>query len=170
MGIMIEPGYYNLSEYIGVISAREGENWNERCPYVQLRKCFDDVEVVIRRVDGLSICGDNENLPEIVVDPRYAQVLSFEKCHNLTLSGLTMGHTETRDCIWSENYIYPESGETVILPYTEGDNTYDWVYLEMYVEKFCWFENGNAYIGNITWDCDEDNHAWITLEERLVCL
>ena len=43
-------------------------------------------------------------------------------------------------------------------------------WVEMYAEKFGWFENGNAYIGNITWDCDEDNHAWITLEERLVCL
>ena len=58
-----------------------------------------------------------------------------------------------------------ESGETVMLPYTESDNTYNWVYLEMYVEKFGWFENGNDYSGNITWDCDVDNHAWLTLED-----
>lgn len=313
-GIMLEPGYYNLSEYIEDIWAKEGESWNERHPYVQLRECFDGVEVVIQRVDGLSIHSDNENLTEIVVDPRYAQVLNFEECHDISLSGLTMGHTETgdcsgnvldfyncrnislsamdiygcgvygigsydgtgemyvysstirdcsygalqiydgngrfefhncmltgsdgydhyekspysdlafyecvfgdnetsyymfledvytEDCIWSENYIYPEygydelpvfepetmeyanitkeflvdkswegyamvdpeSGETVMLPYTELDNTYHWVYLEMYVEKFGWFESGNDYSGNITWDCDEDNHAWITLED-----
>ena len=314
VGIMIEPGYYNLSEYIEDVWEQEGESWNERHPYVQLRDCYDGVEVVIRRVEGLSIFGDNESLTEIVVDPRYAQVLNFEECHDLTLSGLTMGHTETgdcagnvldfyncrdihlsamdlygcgvygigcydgtgelyvysstirdcsygalqiydgngcfefrncmltgsdgydhyekspwsdlafyecvfgdnetsyymfledvytEDCIWSENYIYPEygydelpvfepetmeysnitkellvenswegyamvdpeSGETVMLPYTESDNTYHWAYLEMYVEKFGWFENGNDYSGNITWDCDEDNHAWITLED-----
>ena len=55
-GIMIKPGYYNLSEYIEDVWAREGESWNERHPYVQLRDCCDGVEVVIRRVDGLSIC------------------------------------------------------------------------------------------------------------------
>ena len=97
-GIMIKPGYYNMSEYIEDVWAREGESWNERHPYVQLRDCYDGVEVVIRRVDGLSICGDNENLTEIVVEPRYAQVLNFEECHDLTLSGLTMGHTETGAC------------------------------------------------------------------------
>ena len=97
-GILLKPGYYNLSEYIEDVWAQEGESWNERHPYVQLRECFDGVEVVIRRVDGLSIHGDNENLTEIVVEPRYAQVLNFEECHDLTLSGLTMGHTETGDC------------------------------------------------------------------------
>ena len=98
VGILIEPGYYNLSEYIEYIWEREGEKWNERHPYVQLRDCFDGVEVVIRRVNDMIICGDNENLTEIVVDPRYAQVLNFEECYNISLSGLTMGHTETGDC------------------------------------------------------------------------
>ena len=97
-GILLKPGYYNLSEYIEDVWAREGESWNKRHPYVQLRDCCDGVEVVIRRVDGLSICGDNENLTEIVVEPRYAQVLNFEECYDLTLSGLTMGHTETGAC------------------------------------------------------------------------
>ena len=97
-GILLKPGYYNMSDYIEDVWAREGESWNERHPYVQLRDCYDGVEVVIRRVDGLFICGDNENLTEIVVEPRYAQVLNFEECHDLTLSGLTMGHTETGAC------------------------------------------------------------------------
>ena len=97
-GILLKPGYYNLSEYIEDVWAREGESWNERHPYVQLRDCHDGVEVVICRVDGLSIHGDNENLTEIVVEPRYAQVFNFEECDNLTLFGLTMGHTETGDC------------------------------------------------------------------------
>ena len=97
-GILLKPGYYNMSEYIEYVWAQEGERWNEKHPYVQLRNCYDGVEVVIQRVDGLSICGDNKNLTEIVVDPRYAQVLNFEECHDLTLSGLTMGHTETGAC------------------------------------------------------------------------
>jgi len=97
-GIIIKPGYYNLSEYIEDVWNREGEGWNERHPYVQLRDCYDGVEVFIRRVNELSIHGDNENLTEIVVEPRYAQVLNFEECDNITLFGLTMGHTETGDC------------------------------------------------------------------------
>ena len=97
-GILMEPGHYNLSEYIEFVWADEGESWNDKHPYVQLSECYDGVEVTIRRADGLSIYGDNENLTEIVVEPRYAQVLNFEECHNITLSGLTMGHTETGDC------------------------------------------------------------------------
>ena len=83
-GILLKPGYYNMSEYIEYVWAKEGESWNERHPYVQLRDCYDGVEVVIRRLDGLSIYGDNENLTEIVVEPRYAQVLNFEECDNIT--------------------------------------------------------------------------------------
>ncbi|MBR6769688.1 MAG: hypothetical protein IKM28_00310 [Lachnospiraceae bacterium] len=98
VGIVMEPGYYNMSEYIENVWENEGESWNERHPYVQLRDCFDGVEVVIRGVDGLSICGDNENRTEIVIDPRYAQVFNFEECHQLFLSGLTMGHTESGEC------------------------------------------------------------------------
>ena len=28
-GILLKPGYYNMSEYIEDVWAREGENWNE---------------------------------------------------------------------------------------------------------------------------------------------
>ena len=52
-GIFLKPGYYNMSEYIEYVWEKEGESWNERHPYVQLRDCYDGVEVVIRRVDGL---------------------------------------------------------------------------------------------------------------------
>ena len=96
--IVLEPGYYNMSEYLEEVWATEGESWNERHPYVQLQECYDGVEVLIRRVDTMSIWGNNEDLTEIVVDPRYAAVLNFEECYDITLSGLTMGHTETGDC------------------------------------------------------------------------
>lgn len=98
VGIILKPGYYNLSEYIEDVWEREGEHWNETHPYVQLRDCYDGVEVVIRNVDGFSICGDGENRTEIVVDPRYAQVLNFKNCSDLMFLGLTMGHTETGEC------------------------------------------------------------------------
>ena len=33
-GILLKPGYYNISEYIEYVWAQEGERWNEKHPYV----------------------------------------------------------------------------------------------------------------------------------------
>lgn len=96
--IQMEPGYYNLSEYLGSVWDQEGEQWNQEHTYVQIRECFDGVELLIRDVIALTICGDEENLTELVTDPRYAAVMNFEECTSITLSDLTMGHTENGDC------------------------------------------------------------------------
>lgn len=96
--IVVEPGYYNLSEFLEDTWLYESEQWNAGHPHVQLRACHDGAEAVICRVDGLSIRGDAVQLTEIVVEPRYAQVLNFEECSYISLSNLTMGHTETGDC------------------------------------------------------------------------
>lgn len=98
VGILIEPGYYNMSEYLEEVWAQEGESWNERHPYVKLQDCYDGVEVVIRRVNNMSLYGNNEELTEIVIDPRYGQVFNFEECYDISLFGLTMGHTEVGEC------------------------------------------------------------------------
>ena len=96
--VVLESGYYNLSEYIEDVWAKEGEDWNRNHPYVQLQECFDGVEAVIRRADGLCIYGNDEHLTEIVTDPRHGRVMCFEECSDLSLFALTMGHTETGDC------------------------------------------------------------------------
>ncbi len=98
--IFVEPGYYNMSEYLEEVSMWKGYDWNAEHPYVKLEDCYDGVEVVIENADDLTIMGDVESLAdtEIVVEPRYAAVLTFYNCCNLNLSFLTMGHTETGDC------------------------------------------------------------------------
>jgi len=98
--IFVNPGYYNLSDYIEKIWIQEGETWNQDHQYVQIRECFDGVELIIQNVHNLSICGDVESLPdtEIVVEPRYAEVLCFENCSQIDMSFLTMGHTDMGDC------------------------------------------------------------------------
>ncbi len=98
--IVIKPGYYNMSEYIESEWKNEGERWNDEHKYVKLRECHDGIEVVISHTDGLSIFGGGESPSEteLVVDPRYAAVLTFEDCHSLTLSSLTMGHTGEVEC------------------------------------------------------------------------
>ena len=101
--IFLEPGMYNLTDWIERTWAEEGENWNNQHPYVRIQSCYDGVEAVIVGANGLSLIGLGENRgeTELVVTPRYADVLPFENCIDVTLSGLTLGHTETGECAGS---------------------------------------------------------------------
>lgn len=53
---------------------------------------YDGPGLSITGVDNLSLV--SENGAEIVAHPRYVDVLRFSNCSNLSLSGLTLGHTE----------------------------------------------------------------------------
>ena len=50
-------------------------------------------ELVISGVDGLTLRGAGQDKTVISAEPRYANVLRFVGCKDLTLSGLTAGHT-----------------------------------------------------------------------------
>ncbi len=98
--IFLEPGRYNLSEWIDETWAAEGEAWNGRHPFVRLEECFDGVQAVITGADGMSIMGLGEDRSgvELVIEPRYARVLRFENCYGLSVANLTAGHTEGAEC------------------------------------------------------------------------
>lgn len=99
--ITLSPGYYNLSEYTEEIWDKEGEEWNQNHPYVKLRECYDGgIEVVVQNVDEIFISGDLESdiVTELVVETRYGAVLNFENCNNISMNGLTMGHTQAGAC------------------------------------------------------------------------
>ena len=74
--IFVEPGYYNLSEYIENVWEQEGMKWNDSHPYVKLEECYDGVEIVVENVDDLKIKGYEKNPwnTELVADPRYAAI------------------------------------------------------------------------------------------------
>ena len=87
--IFLDPGVYNLTEWVKSAGSDTGN------PYVKLDLVNDGYEIVIHDVRNLSI---REGQPgngsvEIVVEPRYANVLTFENCDKIFLSGMTMGHT-----------------------------------------------------------------------------
>lgn len=91
--IHLAPGVYNLSEWAYQIAAANADTGN---PYVSLELVHDGYEVVIRGVSNLTINTDGfltEGTVELVVEPRYANVLTFEGCDQIVLSGMTMGHT-----------------------------------------------------------------------------
>ena len=97
--IVIEPGTYRLSDATTVIWASENESWNEAHPYVRLQDCYDGVEAVVQNVDGLIIRGQSADLKqELVIEPRYGTVLTFENCANVKLENLTLGHTDGGVC------------------------------------------------------------------------
>ena len=46
--IKIKPGYYNLSDYIEKVWSEQGEEWNQKHPYIELYECWDGgIEVAI---------------------------------------------------------------------------------------------------------------------------
>ena len=60
---------------------------------------FDGRQLTMIGINNLKIVGEYSS--SIVVDPRYAVTLNFLKCENLTIQNLTVGHTETGNCIGS---------------------------------------------------------------------
>lgn len=85
--IVLADGVYDLSTAAGY-----GENSGS--DYYQWEDCFDGVQLKIRNVANFSICGGGTDKVTISAIPRYADVLAFEGCSGLALSGFTAGHTE----------------------------------------------------------------------------
>lgn len=99
--IVLEPGRYDLSAFAEEAAAQSRDLSKGGKEYVRLRECFDGIEIVIQGVKGLSIRAASGDISatELIVSPRYASVLNFEDCDQLSLTGLTMGHTEDGYCM-----------------------------------------------------------------------
>lgn len=54
---------------------------------------FDGKTITIRNVENLVIKGSDRSTTQLLVNPRYVFVLNFENCKQVTLQGLTLGHT-----------------------------------------------------------------------------
>ena len=110
--IILEPGRYDLSAFAEEAVAQGRAFSKDGKEYVRLRECFDGVEIVIQGVKGLSIRAASGDIAatELIVSPRYASVLNFEDCDQLSLAGLTMGHTEQGYCL----------GNVITLSYCRG--------------------------------------------------
>jgi len=64
--------------------------------YYYWEATYDGPELCITGVSNLTICGSGEdhNLNTVSSVPRYSNVLRFFNCSNVTVKGLTAGHTE----------------------------------------------------------------------------
>ncbi len=78
----------------GLLKLEPDETLDTGNEYCWWQSVEDGYELVISGVDGLTIQGAGRDASRVQTDPRYAAVLKFENCQNLTLQGFTAGHTE----------------------------------------------------------------------------
>ncbi len=83
--IYLEDGVYDLSQATGY-GLSSGDYW-------YWMDCYDGPGLAIRGADNLCITAAGPHRARIVAEPRFCEVLSFESCCNLSLSGFTAGHT-----------------------------------------------------------------------------
>lgn len=84
--IYLEAGVYDLSQATGYGSASGS--------YYSWVQDYDGPELVISDVDELTITGAGVDKVTVSARPRYADVLCFMDCDDISLSGFTVGHTE----------------------------------------------------------------------------
>lgn len=66
--------------------------------YVNFEEVYDGVQLVIQGVPNLSIVGDPDTSSQVLTIPRYAYVLMFKNCKNLSLANLDCGHYDEGYC------------------------------------------------------------------------
>ena len=89
--ICLAPGEYNLTKWMDTASDTD----LRANPYIFVDGGFDGREMIITGLEHVrlySSAGEAEDV-RIVVEPRYANVLSFKDCNDIRLQGMTMGHT-----------------------------------------------------------------------------
>ena len=87
--INVSPGEYNLTEALD--TAVENKN-------IELADVFDGFEYTLSNIRNLTIRGAGTAPSEIVVEPRYAFVLSFISGANISIENITAGHTDAGYC------------------------------------------------------------------------
>ena len=88
-----------LLKEAGITLETEGETVNGEKEMKAAVSVFDGRELVLRNIHHLSIVGDGDGPSKIMTDPRYANLMCFEHCSNIVLINLSIGHTETGECM-----------------------------------------------------------------------
>jgi hypothetical protein len=83
--IVLAPGDYDLVGSLGY-GVQNGD-------YYVWVDCYDGFELQIHDCDGLTICGAGKDQTQILTEPRYASVLSFNNCTGIRLENFTAGHS-----------------------------------------------------------------------------
>jgi len=124
--IHLAPGYYNITECLKEPTLDYNGIRNTMDAYVGSNEEFDGLELMIAHVDNLTIVCDDDTRPAtIVCEPRYADVMDFYSCRNITISNIVAGHTPDKGSC-SGNVLNFENCEDIYLSYLDlyGCGTY----------------------------------------------
>lgn len=89
--VYLAAGDYNLSEASGY-----GAGGSD---YYKWRNTYDGPELILSGLENFHLVGEGQDRTSILAEPRYADVLSYEDCENVSLTGITAGHTQApSDC------------------------------------------------------------------------
>lgn len=83
--IILDPGEYVITGLPQ--SSRAHVTWEE---------VHDGDQIVVCNVSGLRICTEGGKPASILVSPRYAYVLSFRDCKDVSLENILFGHTKEK--------------------------------------------------------------------------
>lgn len=82
--IKMKPGIYNISDLQQGYSKSKSIYWESE---------YDGNELVLDGINNLTLEGLGDKPVEIVVEPRYADVLTFLNCTKISLKNIKAGHT-----------------------------------------------------------------------------
>lgn len=82
--IIMKPGVYDLS------SVKQENNQNTSVEWMEV---YDGKELNIHDVSNLTIEGASTGKTEIIVKPRYAQIMNFINSSNIVIKNIKAGHT-----------------------------------------------------------------------------
>lgn len=98
--LILLPGEYNVSEWL---EENEAEVWDQETydsdgylpAGIYCEEVFDGSQLILNDFDYVTIMSADKNDPaKIVCDPRYANVLTFVDCDDLTLDHVIVGHSD----------------------------------------------------------------------------
>lgn len=91
---------------------RIGETDDGYCPSdIFINDDQDGLGLIISCAEGLTIKGKNpKKRAEIVIDPRFPDVINLFNCKNVTLENLTLGHTVQADMGWCHGNVVTLDG------------------------------------------------------------
>lgn len=115
--IKLAPGEYNITEYISSNSSEfpHGE-YGEPLDGVAVYDEFDGLQLSISSFHDLTIESEDINNPaSIVCEPRYARVLEFYNCVNISLNNLIMGHTPDEAYCTGSVVLFDDCGNISII-------------------------------------------------------
>ena len=105
--IVLKPGKYNLTEFdphwdVNLSESKKTINRELAAKGISWEVATDGGQLMLMNIENLTIIGkespESSNFASVIVDPRYAFVLSFYNCSNVNIENLYLGHSEGGFC------------------------------------------------------------------------